>query len=454
MRCIKRLYRNLALRLISTFVVAVLLLLSVIYLYIYAVNPDLLIQKIMRKQIDFLAHHITTDTRGIPVSVTLPDDKSWFQMILRDDLKYRVITKDGKVILSSDNDMTPFDADGTEFSAARSYLYSSNEHRDYIISRKLHTSSGDYLLQAFSSNRILDLFQLTRVEPISHIAIFIALLFFLLITIIVIITIRYMLKPLQVASAIAAGITPQNLQQRLNIDKLPSEVVPLVEAFNSALDRLTYGFQVQQELLATTAHELKTPLSLLRGEIEMSDNLPSRQLLLKDIDQMVRQVHQLLHLAEVREAHNYQFEPAELIEITGEVTNYLARLAATHQVALNLHYPQDIINVRADSSTLFILIKNLIENAITHAPAGSTVDIWINEEQLQVRDYGTGIAEEHFELLFSKFWRGPARRNEGAGLGLAICREIASMHGWTLSAQNAQPGAKFTLHLAGLSSYQ
>ncbi len=430
MRCIKRLYRNLALRLISTFVAAVLLLLGVIYFYIHAVNPDLLIQKIMRKQIDFLAQHITTDTRGVPISISLPDDKSWFQMILRDDLKYRVLTSDGTVILSSDEDMSPFEESSTEFSASPSYLYSSNENRDYIISRKLSTPSGEYLLQAFSSNRILDLFQLTRVEPISHIAIFIALLFFLLITIIVIITIRYMLKPLQVASAIAAGITPQNLQQRLNIDKLPSEVVPLVEAFNSALDRLTHGFQVQQELLATTAHELKTPLALLRGEIEMSDNLPSRQLLLKDIDQMVRQVHQLLHLAEVREA-----------------CNYLARLAMNHQVQLSLHYTEDIINVTADRSTLFILIKNLVENAINHAPPHSHIEIIIDHHLLQIRDYGPGIEEEHLPLLFTKFWRAPERRNQGAGLGLAICSEIARMHSWQLQAENASPGAKFTLSL-------
>lgn len=447
MRCIKRLYRNLALRLISTFVAAVLLLLGVIYFYIHAVNPDLLIQKIMRKQIDFLAQHITTDTRGVPISISLPDDKSWFQMILRDDLKYRVLTSDGTVILSSDEDMSPFEESSTEFSASPSYLYSSNENRDYIISRKLSTPSGEYLLQAFSSNRILDLFQLTRVEPISHIAIFIALLFFLLITIIVIITIRYMLKPLQVASAIAAGITPQNLQQRLNIDKLPSEVVPLVEAFNSALDRLTHGFQVQQELLATTAHELKTPLALLRGEIEMSDNLPSRQLLLKDIDQMVRQVHQLLHLAEVREACNYQFESAELIETTGEVVDYLARLAMNHQVQLSLHYTEDIINVTADRSTLFILIKNLVENAINHAPPHSHIEIIIDHHLLQIRDYGPGIEEEHLPLLFTKFWRAPERRNQGAGLGLAICSEIARMHSWQLQAENARPGAKFTLSL-------
>jgi signal transduction histidine kinase len=89
---------------------------------------------------------------------------------------------------------------------------------------------------------------------------------------------------------------------------------------------------------------------------------------------------------------------------------------------------------------LFTLLKNLLENAIQHSPPGGIVTLSVSAERLSVLDQGPGIPAEHLPLIFDRFWRGATRREEGAGLGLAICREIALAHGWHLEARNHERG--------------
>ena len=261
-------------------------------------------------------------------------------------------------------------------------------------------------------------------------------------------TLRRVLQPLRQASAAAADIGPRSIGTRLETQKLPTELVPMVDAFNQALDRLERGYRVQQDFLASAAHELKTPLALIRAQVELDGRGQTKPALLRDIDFMARQVHQLLQLAEVSEPRNYVFEPVDVESVAGEVTGYLGRLAERRAVRLELDLsaPAGPLQLQADRSALFILLKNLIENALQHTPAGAAVRVKADAEGLSVQDEGSGIADEHLPKLFTRFWRGPQRRDEGAGLGLAICQEIAAAHGWALSARNGgERGAVFSL---------
>jgi signal transduction histidine kinase len=101
--------------------------------------------------------------------------------------------------------------------------------------------------------------------------------------------------------------------------------------------------------------------------------------------------------------------------------------------------------LRADRGALFMLLKNLVENAIQHSPIGSVVAVSVDADHLCVRDEGPGIAASELPKLFTRFWRGPMRRNEGAGLGLSICEEIAAAHKWKLAARSTGHEAEFIL---------
>ena len=101
-----------------------------------------------------------------------------------------------------------------------------------------------------------------------------------------------------------------------------------------------------------------------------------------------------------------------------------------------------------------MLLKNLLENAIQHSPTCGVVSVTIESKQLAVRDEGPGIAAADLPHLFTRFWRGSERLHDGAGLGLAICREIATAHGWRLSAANSVRGAEFVLHFIDTTSLE
>ncbi len=260
-------------------------------------------------------------------------------------------------------------------------------------------------------------------------------------------TLGLILKPLNEASAIAAKISPRKLGERLPMQGVPRELQPLVENFNAALDRLEHNYRLQQEFLASAAHELKTPLALIRSQIEMGVDETSRRDLLHDVSRMGRQVQQLLHLAEASEPQNYTFATVDARGLVYEVVNYLERLADQQGVNLEIAAEPGSKLLRADRGALFTLLKNLLENAIQHSPAGGVVRLArdVGCHLRAGRGFGSGSrrpAENIHALLAS-----PHRRDLGAGLGLSICREIALVHGWDLQARRGEPGMVFELRL-------
>jgi signal transduction histidine kinase len=302
-----------------------------------------------------------------------------------------------------------------------------------------------YYLQAASSDRIGMLIRTVASHILVRDTLQLAFISMIVFSIAVFFTLRRVLKPLREASDAAARIEPRNFSARIVIRHLPVEFSPVIDAFNQALDRLENGYRVQQAFLESAAHELKTPLALLRAQIEM-DGCVDRAALLRDIDQLARQVHQLLHLAEVSEDRNYGFQATDVAALAEDVVDYLRPLAERRTVYLDLCLASPKgRSVQADPSALHMLLKNVIENAIEHSSSGGVVAVLVEADQVTIRDEGPGIPDADLPHLFTRFWRGSARRTQGAGLGLAICKEIATAHRWQLSARNTGLGAEFVV---------
>lgn len=257
---------------------------------------------------------------------------------------------------------------------------------------------------------------------------------------------RRAVKPLEEASAAAAAIEPGNLKQRVQGKNLPSELTPLIDAFNGALERLERGYRVQQEFLASAAHELKTPLALMRAELELG-NVNHKDVLLKDIDLMGLQVQQLLQLAEVSEIQNFHFSRVDVREVVEETVSYAARFADSQEVHLHLIVDGDTRQIEADGGALSTLVKNLIENAVHHSSVGGVVTIGLTAGGISVKDTGPGVAPEDVPNLFTRFWRSERASHQGAGLGLSICQSIAAAHAWKLAYRTPAQGngAEFIL---------
>jgi signal transduction histidine kinase len=386
------------------------------------------------------------DATGRPVSVELPE-MAWLFDSLKNEVTYRVLDDQGVVQLSSEPGAPPLTAPGKRLELDdRNFAFERGGIPMRGATENVERDGRTWYVQFAASDRLSATLRSYIGEPLfsrSAAIFFVAAL--LVYFVVMRYTLRLILRPLNDASAIAAGISPQKLGTRLRAQGVPREMQPLAENFNAALDRLETNYRLQQEFLMSAAHELKTPLALIRGQIEVGIDASNRHHVLQDVERMGRQVQQLLHLAEASELQNYEFATVDARSLVIEVTNYLERLATQHGVTLTVTVEPGTTYPHADRGASFTLLKNLLENAIQHSPPGGAVHLQAGPRGICVRDEGPGVPSEDLAKLFTRFWRGAHRRDLGAGLGLSICREIATAHGWELHARRAEPGMIFAI---------
>lgn len=365
------------------------------------------------------------------------------------DAAYRVLDADGRLVAQSDDGPA---LQGMRAAPAGSSLFEVDNAGVPIVlqalRRDVERDGRRYAVTVARSDRLVMSLDEYAGRTALRAGMRTALLMLLVFVLVVFLIVRYSLRPVREASELAARIGPRSLATRLRVDDLPTELTPLIEALNNALGRLEQGFRVQQAFLATAAHELKTPLALLRGEIELG-GAANRDVLLRDTALMARQVNQLLHLAEVSEGHNFSFGAVPMHAAAFDAADYLSRLADKRGVALQVCTLGAEREVEADGGAVFVLLKNLLENAIHHTPRGGAVRLRVSRQGFAVEDDGSGIAPAQRERLFQRFGNGDGPRGDGAGLGLAICREICLAHGWRIRLDDAHagPGARFVVEI-------
>jgi signal transduction histidine kinase len=262
---------------------------------------------------------------------------------------------------------------------------------------------------------------------------------------------RRALRPLRDASEIAEGIGPARPGVRLPTDEIPREVRPLVSAVNQGLDRLEEGFRIQRDFTADAAHELRTPLSILRTRIDMLEDQDMRRALRQNVEGMARIVSQLLEIAELDAFVIDPDEKADLQSVAAEVAEFVAPLALAQGKNVALSGATEPVWVKGNPEMLGRAIRNLAENAINHTAAGSTVEFLVETNgTVSVLDHGPGIGEDERKLIFRRFWRRDRRKQGSTGLGLSIVQRIAELHSASITVENRRPegGARFSLRFA------
>ena len=262
-----------------------------------------------------------------------------------------------------------------------------------------------------------------------------------------IIIFRRALAPLWKASEEASNIGPARTDIRLPTEQIPREIMPLVTAVNQALDRLEDGFRVQRQFTADAAHQLRTPLAILRTRIETLGDGTAQQALHADIEGMSRIVAQLLEIAELDTLVLDPGETADLRAVCAEVVGAIAPFAIAQHKDIALKGSGAPVMIHGNSEMLQRAIFNLAENAIKFTAKDSSVDVEVGDDGVvRVRDCGPGITEAERELIFQRFWRRDRQRSDGAGLGLSIVRGVADDHAATVAVENLPGGgAEFTL---------
>lgn len=448
---------SLGLKVLAAYVVGALFSIALaVAAAVWMVQNDVLADLELRERAGALANKIKFDPSGKPVELDASEsDLDWLYDSLPHETGYRVLDSAGNGALVSEAGEAFWPPGGSGPRLERDgFVFERNGVTLYGATEPFEHQGRQWYLQFATSGRLMKLIQHKFALPYmgTGIGIFSAVLI-VAFGLCAYITLRYALKPLRDISRTAAAISPRSLHARLQTEAIPAEISPLVDSFNRALERLERGYRLQQEFLANAAHELKTPLALIRAQIELpTDDATTRNSLLSDVDYMTRQVQQLLLLAEASEVNNYSFGAVVVQEVVQEVVGFLQRMADTASVHLTVSDTAADVRWRADRGALFTLLKNLLENAIQHAPRDSAVSVEVLGDELTVRDLGRGVDAEQLPQLFGRFWRGAHRRDLGAGLGLSICQEIALAHGWLLTAEGAAPGLRFRVSTRGATA--
>ncbi len=263
------------------------------------------------------------------------------------------------------------------------------------------------------------------------------------------------LKPVDRLTRAAERIGRGNLSERVEETRTRDEIGRLAATFNEMISRLEQAFERERNFTANASHELKTPLAILRGDIEVTlrrdrDAQEYRRVLgssLEEIERLTKLTDDLLTLARSDAGEKMlEFEPVRLDELADEAYAYMRQLAESVSLTLTYDRPASPALVEGDPKRLKQLLVNLLDNAIKYTPAGGRVKLAISADQdsvvIEVSDTGRGIPAETLPHIFDRFYRQSDPRDSrvtGFGLGLAISRWIAVAHGGTIAAKS-EPG--------------
>ncbi|HLK56463.1 MAG TPA: ATP-binding protein [Chthonomonadaceae bacterium] len=275
------------------------------------------------------------------------------------------------------------------------------------------------------------------------------------------------LKPVDDMTQAALSIESKRLDVRVVPPRTDNEIGRLAAALNEMIARLDRSFRQIERFSADASHELKTPLTTIRGEAEvalMSDLSPEEtrrtlRSIIEETERLSSIVSNLLLLSRAdADQVRLKQEPVALHEVVMAAYEPMARLAFRKSITLDMD-TIDEVYLRGDALWLQQLITNLIHNAINYTPEGGCVTLSLileaanggNEALFQVRDTGPGIPAEHLPFLFDRFYRvdaGRSRDQGGSGLGLNIAHWIAESHGGSISVDSVVgQGTAFTVRL-------
>jgi len=272
------------------------------------------------------------------------------------------------------------------------------------------------------------------------------------------------LAPVAAITDLAARVGAQDLHARLQLDLPDDELGRLAQTFNAMLARIEDAFERQRHFTADAAHELRTPLSLMRSQVDITlarsrsaaAYREALQGLDGDLQRMTGLVSTLLTLARADTGRlvpdRTAFDLADTVALILEQYTPMA-----DEAGIDLRAEAEPAPLEADEDMLIQVLVNLIDNALAHTPRSGTVTVGCRSAtavvQLWVSDTGRGIQTADQERIFDRFYRvdaGRARVNGGTGLGLAICRAIVEAHSGTIAlTSRIEHGTRVVVALPG-----
>jgi heavy metal sensor kinase len=253
---------------------------------------------------------------------------------------------------------------------------------------------------------------------------------------------RLALNPVDSMIRTIRQITAENLKMRVLIPDTKDEIKRLADTFNDMLARLDSAFTSQRQFMQDISHELKTPLTILRGELEVALHrirspreyesvLTSN---LEEVNKIIRMVENLLVLVKFDNKEvNLEFLPFNVLNLARKVSGDIAVIAGQKNISIGISGDENVV-VEADENQISRVILNLLDNAFKYTPEAGSVNVFVNKEggfaKITVSDNGMGVSSFDLPHIFDRFYRADkSRSSSGFGLGLSISKSIVDAHG-------------------------
>ncbi|MBG0810764.1 HAMP domain-containing histidine kinase [Methylosinus sp. H3A] len=262
------------------------------------------------------------------------------------------------------------------------------------------------------------------------------------------IVVRRGLAPLRSAAADVAAIDVNTLHRRIDVEEAPKEIAPFVEAVNDALTRLNAGMAAQRRFTANAAHELRTPIAIMRAHADNPDDAVFRRDMKRDIRRVQTIVEQLLATARFSMRDACADVDMDLGEaVLAMVADYTPLVIESGR-RIEFEPPSEPTIVRADRWALECVVANLLDNALRAEPEGGVIEVRaLSTAVVEVVDHGAGVPLAERDKIFEPFWRRDNKSN-GTGLGLAISKTLAEQMGGSIGVDaTSGGGATFRIGL-------
>lgn len=412
---------------------------AVIYLQIDA-TLLLLRDKTLVEYANNLGSYLDIDSKNAVHLNMPPAEKKLYDSVGR-YYQYAIRDEGGRVLFESpvaflDHFPTKWPGDmpdSFEFIDLRNTLFVGKSIR-YEVDGRL------FLVQVARSKNAAEELSRLLTKTFMHKLFYFGLPFLVLLAVTIIISIRQIMTPITRAAQQAQKITAAAPDLRFDEKDLPGEIKPLVQAVNSALDRLQSGIAAQKQFTANAAHELRTPLSVLRTHLDLIDDRQTASRLIDDVDAMTRLVTQLLDNVRLDSSAGLQMERVDLAAAVRDSCSAIWPLMVKEGRPFEVTGISQPVWIRGNYDSICRSLRNLLENALTHTPRRTPISVTLSDASINVTDDGPGIPVEDRDKIFEIFWRKNPSHGAGAGIGLSIVKKSMELHGGNVNVTVGRDG--------------
>ncbi|MBM0106427.1 HAMP domain-containing histidine kinase [Steroidobacter sp. S1-65] len=429
------LVRQISVRLVAAAVIVSLIEIIGV-LFLYSADHPKLAEEWVNAQSERIHAALTSGDASQLAQLDVPYGAEDWTFLVHDSKRHPRFQQDAKNAATFDPLPAPIDHDWTRI---------ARDDSPIVLYGSRHLPNDAWLTIGVTGKSLPLFAPVFMREAYAHVIVPVAPVTILLLALNVFI-VRRMLAPLSQAASEVDALDPSRMETRLSVPSTPREVRALVLAMNRALDRLAQAMQTLESFTADAAHEMRTPLSILKLRVEALEPGPAKNALREDVAAMTRLVNQMLDLAQADTLDAQLTQAVDLPTLARDVIERMLPVAVARGCDIELKN-EGGGSIKGHAEALSRVLTNLIDNAIAHSPKNHSIDVVVGPgPRLIVRDRGPGFSRESAEHLFRRFWRGASPGRAGAGLGLAIAQSILSRHGATITADNAvDGGAVFTI---------